>query len=107
MMVRVHVLYDSPSDADRASLLSLGRSLTDSPRSVVVRDGKPNWLVVEFSMPTEAQNRAVSKIAREMRFHHGNHLDSGIEFPKTEEERERNRRKAERRRAQRRSPGAD
>jgi hypothetical protein len=107
MIVRVHILYQSPAEADRASLLSLGRSVTNSPKSVVVREGKPGWLIVEFTMPTEAQYRAVEKIDRAIRLYADNRLDSTIEFPKSEAERERSRRKAERRRARRRSQGAD
>lgn len=48
-------------------------------------------------MPTEAQYKAVEKIDRAIRFYADNRLDSIIEFPKSEAERERNRRKAERR----------
>src|SRR5947209_7692240 len=107
MIVRVHILYPSPAEADRAMLLSLGRSVTNSPKSVVVRAGKPGWLVVEFTMPTEAQYRAVEKIDRAIRFYADTRLDSTIQFPKSEAERERSRRKAERRRARRRSQGAD
>lgn len=107
MKVRVHILYESPCEADRASLLSLGRSLTNSPQSVAVHDGKPRWLIVEFTMPTEAQYRAVDKIDHAIRYYADNRMDSIIEFPKTEAERERIRRKAARRRSRRRSQGAD
>jgi hypothetical protein len=107
MIVRVHILYQSPAEADRAALLLLGRSVTNSPKSGVVREGKPGWLIVEFTMPTEAQYRAVEKIDRAIRHYADNRLDSTIQFPKSEVERERSRRKAERRRARRRSQGAD
>lgn len=105
MKVRVHILFEPPGEDDRASLLSLGRSLTNEPQSVVGIDGKPGWLVVEFTMPTEAQYKAVEKIDRAIRFYADNRMDSIIEFPKSEAERERNRRKAERRRASQRIQG--
>jgi hypothetical protein len=105
MKVRVQFLFEPPGEDDRASLLSLGRSLTNEPQSVVGIDGKPGWLVVEFTMPTEAQYKAVEKIDRAIRFYSDNRQDSIIEFPKTEAERERSRRKAERRRTRRRVQG--
>jgi hypothetical protein len=104
MIVRVHIQYpESPSKDNRASLLSLGRDLTDDRKGVLVREGKPNKLIVEFTMPTEAQYKAVDRIDRAIRLHANNRSDSAIEFPKTEEERERARRKAARRRARRRA----
>jgi hypothetical protein len=102
MNVRVHILFESPSDSDRASLLSLGRSLTNDRQSVVVREEATNWLIVEFTMQTEAQYKAVPKIDSAIRFYAWNRMDSIIAFPKSAAEQERNRRKAERRRARRR-----
>jgi hypothetical protein len=107
MNVRVHIQLESPSESDRASLVSLGRSLTNDPQSVFVREKKPDWLIVEFTMPTEAQYKAVDKIDRAIRWHADNRMDSIIEFPKSAAERERNQRKAERRRARRRLRDAD
>jgi hypothetical protein len=105
MKVRIHVLFETPGEDDRASLLSLGHSLTDESESVIGSAGKPRWLVVEFTMPTEVQYKAVEKIDRAIRFYAANRQDSMIEFPKTEAERERTRRKAERLRARRRNQG--
>ena len=109
MNVRVHVLYEAVNDAARESLLSLGRSLTNDPQSVrfVARANASRWLVVEFTMPTEAQYKAVERIDRAIRYHADDRQDSAIEFPKTEAERERSRRKTARRRARRRLSDAD
>jgi hypothetical protein len=101
MRVRVHIRYESPGEDDVASLVSLGRSLTNDPGSVAVHREASDQLVVEFTMPAEAQYRAVPRIDRAVRHHAGNRLDSTIEFPKSAAERERNRRKAERRRKRR------
>jgi len=99
--VRVHIRYVSPNEDDVASLVSLGRGLTNDPRSVVVSREEADRLVVEFTMPTEVQYLAVPKIDRAVRHHAENRLDSTIQFPKSATERERNRRKAERRRKRR------
>ena len=105
MNVRVHIEYDEvPSKDDRDSLLSLGRSLTNDRKSVVVEAAGSNKLIVEFTMPDEAQYKAVSKIDRAVESYADDGTASIIEFPKTTEEREGNRRKTARRRAQRR-PG--
>ena len=97
MQVRVQIQYESVGDDDVASLVSLGRGLTNDPRSVVVLREASDRLVVEFTMPVEAQYLAVPKIDWAVRHHAGNRLDSTIQFPKSATERERNRRKAERR----------
>ena len=102
MIVRVHILYGSPGEDDRRSLVSLGRSLTNAPQSVVVCDGKPGWLIVEFTMPTEAQYKAVDNIYQAIRLYVENRKDSTIEFPRSAEEQDRIERKAERRRERRR-----
>ena len=65
-------------------------------------EGRPGWLVVEFTMPTEAQYKAVGKIDHALRLYGGNRLDSAIGFPKSEAQQARCQRKAERRRAKRR-----
>ena len=101
MKVRVQIQYESVGDDDVASLVSLGRGLTNDPRSVVVSREEADRLVVEFTVPAEAQYLAVPKIDRAVRHHAGNRLDSTIQFPKSATERERNRRKAERRRKRR------
>ena len=101
MKVRVRIQYESADDDDVASLVSMGRGLTNDPTSVVVSREDADQLVVEFTMPAEAQYRAVPRIDRAVRHYAGNRLDSTIEFPKSAAERERNRRKAERRRKRR------
>jgi len=101
MQVRVQIRYESVGDDDVASLASLGRSLTNDPKSVVVLRESSDRLVVEFTMPAEAQYLAVPKIDWAVRHYAVNRLDSTIEFPKSAADRERNKRKAERRRKRR------
>jgi hypothetical protein len=104
MNVRVRILFDSPGQDQRAALLSLTRSLSNTPADVrVFADDDPGWLVAEFTMPAEAQYRAVDRIDRQIRFWADDRLDSVIEFPKSEAELARAKRKAEQRRNRRRT----
>jgi hypothetical protein len=105
MNVKVEIQFASPTVQDMASMRSVALALTNDSKSVRVaaRDGKPGWLVAEFTMPTESQSSAVGKIDGELRFWVSNREDSSIMFPKSEEERLRAKRKAERRRAARRT----
>jgi hypothetical protein len=109
MKVSVHVQFDSPSETDWADMESLGRCVTNDVHSVKVSavEGRPDWLAVEFAMPTEPQYEAVDKIDRAMRIYGGNRLDSAIGFPKSEAEQARAERKTERRWAKRRSSNVD
>ncbi len=99
MLVRLEILFDSPTADDAEKLTAVARGLTNERRSVRVfpRQGAPDCLVAEFTMPDEAQYRAVPKIDRALRFSLWNRVDTTIAFPKSEEERERARRKAQRR----------
>ena len=103
MNVRVEIQFDSPGQDAWDTMESLARSVTNDPRSVRVfaLDDAPDWLVVEFTMPTEAQYKAVDKIDRAVRLYAWERLDSTIRFPKSDAERARTRRKAERRRSKR------
>ena len=109
MNVRVQVLFDPPDEDARNAMRSLGRSVTNDPDSVRVfaSDDDPDWLVVEFTMPTEAQYKAVDKVDRAVRFHAWERLDSTIGFPKSEAERARTRRKTQRRREKRQAARKD
>lgn len=109
MKVRVEVQFDSLGENDWDDMTSLGRSVTNDAQSVRVSavEGRPGWLAVEFTMPTEPQYKAVDRIDRSLRIYGGNRLDSAIGFPKSEAERARAERKAERRRARRRSANVD
>ena len=104
MNVRLQILFESPSKEDTAALRSVARELTNDRKSmrVVAAEDARGWLVAEFTMPTEAQYRAVDKIDHSLRMSLENRLGSKISFPKSAEERQRARRKAERRRAARR-----
>jgi hypothetical protein len=86
MNVRVKIQFDSPGQDALDAMESLARSITNDPRSVrvVALDDAPDWLAVEFTMPTEAQYKAVAKIDRAVRLYAGNRLDSTIGFPKSE-----------------------
>ena len=98
MNVRVEILFEAPSENEVAELNSMALGLTDDPRSVRVFSpaDSPRLLVAEFTMPAEPQYVAVEKIDRSIRHHASNRMDSSICFPKTDEERERGRRKTER-----------
>jgi hypothetical protein len=100
MNLRLEIAFEAPTAEDKAALASVARELADDPQSVrvVPRDDNPHWLVAEFTMPTEAQYKAVDKIDRALRFSLGNRSDSIIMFPKTEQERRRSRSKTRRRR---------
>jgi hypothetical protein len=103
MQVRLRIQFKPPTDEDRRGMRSLANSLTEQPDSVrVSADADPEWLVAEFTMPTEAQYKAVPKIDRAIRFYADNRLDSTIAFPHTQAERERADRRAARRKARRR-----
>lgn len=108
MKIIVHVQFDLPGEADWAEMESLGRSVTNDAKSVRVSavEGRPRWLAVECTMPTEPQYKAVDKIDRALRFYAGNRLDSTIGFPKSEAQQARAERKAERRRTKRRESNA-
>lgn len=107
MNVQVLVLFEQPKEEHWKAMRSLAAGLTDDPDSVRVSAGaRPGWLVVDFTMPTEAQYVAVPRIDRAIRWHADDRLDSAICFPRTKEEQaraeRRNARQAERRRAKRR-----
>ena len=78
---------------------SLANSLTDNRDSVRVfaDPEQADWLVAEFTLPTEAQYKALPRIERAIKFYAGNRCDSAIGFPYTEAERERADRRAARR----------
>jgi hypothetical protein len=106
MNVCVRILFEAPGPDALASMRSLARSLTDDPDHVrVFADADPQWLVAEFTMPTEAQYRALPKIEAAIRYHAWRRLDSTIAFPMSAAERARaDRRAAQRRNRRRRSP---
>jgi len=104
MNVLVRVLFDPPTEEDWQAMRRLGGGLTDDPASVrVYADVRPGWLVVEFTMPTEAQIKAVDKIDRVLRFSVFNRFDTMIGFPRTPAEEARARRQNERRKALRKA----
>jgi len=107
MNVRLRILFQPPTDVDWRAMHSLANSLTADPASIrLFADEKPNWLVVEFTMPTEPQYKAEPKISLAIRLHAYNRHDVTFGFPFTEAERARADRKLakarERRKARRR-----
>ncbi len=107
MNVRLRILFQPPIDDDWKAMNSLAQSLTADPASIrVFADEKPNWLVVEFTMPTEPQYKAEPKVSLAIRLHAWNRHDVTFGFPLTEAERARADRKLarakERRKARRR-----
>jgi hypothetical protein len=104
MNVRVRIQFDELTERDWQVMWSLAKSLTNNKDSIrVVADAhEENWLVAEFTMPTQAQDKAVDVIDRALRFADVTRIDSTISFPKTQAERARAHRKNERRKALRR-----
>mgnify|MGYP000054366239 CR=1 FL=1 len=105
MNVRVCVQFEPVTEDDWQAMRSLAHCLTNNRDSVRVFTDpkKADWLVAEFTMPTEAQYQAVARIDRALRFEVLNRQDSMIGFPKTAAEAARARRKNERRKARRRA----
>ena len=85
MKVRLEIQFESPTAEDEDSLRGLALGLTNDQDSVrvVAREDQPDWLVAEFTMPTEAQYKAVDTIDARIRFSLWNRMDSIICFPKT------------------------
>jgi hypothetical protein len=102
MQVRVRVNFQPPTETDGQAMWALARSLTEQPETILVTaDTDPQWLVVDFTMPTEPQNKALPKIESALRYRAWNRWDSVFEFPLTAAERARADRRAARRRARR------
>lgn len=103
MNVRVRIQFERPTEDDCEGMRSLANGLTDNRDSVHVfaDPEQTDRLVAKFTMPTEPQYRAVKTIYRNLRYHAENGVDPVIEFPRTEEEIARAKRKAERRKRKR------
>jgi len=93
MDVRVEIQFEHPSEEDWQASRAIARSLTNKPDSVRVTADpeRPDWLIVEFTMPTKAQYKAVDKIDAAVRYHAWNRLDSIICFPRRKPRRARTR----------------
>jgi hypothetical protein len=104
MNVRVRVLFlGPPAREDWNAMRSMADDLTNDRQGirVFVDPEEADWLVAEFTMPTDAQIRAVDRIDWVMKFYAHNYNDSVIQFPKTDAERARADRKNERNKARR------
>jgi hypothetical protein len=103
MQVRVRIQFKPPTEDDWRAMRLLANGLTNNQDSVrVSADADPEWLVVEFTVPTEAQYKASPRIERAIRFYALNWRDIRFGFPHTEAERTRADRSAARRKARRR-----
>ena len=70
MKVCIEVMFGDTSPRYEADVRSVALGLTNDRTSVrvFVRKEDPRWLVAEFTMPTEAQYRAVERIDGSIRF---------------------------------------
>jgi len=104
MNVKVQIQFDEPTELDSQAMWSLAYRLTNQKDSVHVSvdTNQGDWLVAEFTMPSQTQVKAVDAIDRALRVLDVARIDSTISFPKTQAERARAQRKNERRKAQRR-----
>lgn len=85
MQVRIEAMFGDTDARHENNVRSVALGLTNDRASVRVfaREDDPRWLVAEFTMPTEAQYRAVDRIDRSIRYSLGEREDSVICFPKT------------------------
>jgi hypothetical protein len=104
MNVKVRIQLNEPTELDSQAMWSLANGLTNQKDSVhvAVDADQGDWLVAEFTMPSQTQVKAVDAIDRALRVLDVARIDSTISFPKTQAERARAQRKNERRKAQRR-----
>jgi hypothetical protein len=100
MKVRLEIEFEVLTAEDEVTLGSVACGLANDPQSVQVfpRNDNSHWLVAEFTMPTEAQYKAVDKIDARIRFSLWNRFDSIISFPKSKPQQRKAPRKTRRRR---------
>ena len=104
MNARLHMLFRPITEDDWVTVRIVANRVTSDTKSVRVSEGdNPNWLVVDFTMPKQTQNEAADAIDRALEFHGGKGLDTAIQFPRTEAEEARAKRKNEKRKAERRA----
>ena len=104
MQVCLRIQFNPPTEEAWGAMRSLARGLTNDWDGVrVFADPEQrDWLVAEFTMPTEAQYKALPSIERAIKFYAGNRWDARFAFPYTQAERKRADRRAARRKARRR-----
>ena len=107
MQVGVRIQFQPPTAEDWGAMRSLANRLTNNRDGVRVfaDPEQPDWLVAEFTMPSEAQSQALPRIKSAIRFHAWNRWDSTLACPYTAAERERADRRAARRKARRKPIG--
>jgi hypothetical protein len=84
MQVRIEVMFGDTDSHHKADVRSVALGLTNDRASVRVftKEDDPRWLVAEFTMPTQAQYRAVERIDGVIRFSLWEREDSVIYFPR-------------------------
>jgi hypothetical protein len=106
MIVQVRCSFSPPTAEDRADMASMALDLTDDPSSVrVFEDEWKDWLVVEFTMRTQAQYKVVDRVYEACGCLR--RVDWMMGFPKTEAEEARHQRKLQRARERRRERRAE
>lgn len=104
MNARLQIFFQTITEADFETMRRVANRVTTGRKSVrVYEDEKPNWLAVDFTMATQPQYAAVDAIDRVLKFDYGNGSDTVIQFPRSEAEEARSKRKNERRKAIRRA----
>jgi len=104
MNVQVRIQFKPPTKDDRNAMRYVGESLTRRPKTVkVLVSEDPEWLVVDFTMPNEAECTAMDKIERAIKLWALGRREWTVCFPKSEAYWARQARKAARRRERRKA----
>ena len=104
MIARLLIMFEPITEADFKTLRKVATRVTTDRESIRVSLGeKPNWLIVEFKMARQTQNAAVDAIDRSLKYDCGRSSDTVIQFPRSETEEARAKRKNEKNKAKRRA----
>lgn len=84
MNVRLEVLCNGDSSENANDLRFAALELTDEPKSLRVfpKETQPEWLVAEFTMPSQRQMDAADRIYRSVNFQMPDRVDLAISFSK-------------------------
>ena len=104
MNARLHMLFQPITEADFETLRRVANRVTIDPKSVRVSSSEQtNWLIVDFTMARQLQISAVDAIDRALEFDGGRCSDTIIQFPRSDAEEARAKRKNEKCKAIRRA----
>lgn len=107
MNVQLRMMFKPITEIDWRAMNEVAKSLTKEPAKIrVFADVEPGWLIAEFTMPTEAQYKAVDKVSWAIRVNRARYSDLIIRFPLTAAQRARADRKAAKIRAARKAKSA-